>query len=84
MVITGSVLFVEPGRDREVLEGLKPFPEVTFHVKSASGTELVVNLEAQDAEDLERRCRALKETVPAIVDITHIYVNFEDEPAKIP
>ncbi len=79
MVITGSAILVEPGSDRTVLERLKEFPGVTFHVKSESGTELVVNFEAEDHEALERLCARLHEEIPQIVDITHVYVNFEEE-----
>ncbi len=79
MVITGSALFIEPGTMDAVLEKLRRFHEVTFHVHSESGTELVVNLEADDTTDLESLCSRLKEEIHQIVDITHIYVNFEDE-----
>ncbi len=83
MVITGSGIFIEPGTDREVLESLKGFPEVTFQVKSESGTELVVNLEAENNHALEDLCVRLKENIPQIVDIGHMYVNFEEEVEKI-
>jgi nitrate reductase NapAB chaperone NapD len=83
MVITGSALLIEPGSDALVLERLNQFPDVTFHVKSDSGTELVVNLEAEDHESLERLCSHLKEAIPEIIDIAHVYVNFEDEIEKI-
>ena len=83
MIITGSALFIEPGTDEEVVEKLKAFPEVTFHVKSESGTELVVNLEAEDHEALEGLCRSLKSDIPQIVDIAHMSVNFEEMVEKI-
>ena len=83
MVITGSAIFVEPGFDEQVLEDLNQYPHVTFHVKSDSGTELVVNLEAEDLHALEELCNRLKQEVPHVVDITHIYVNFEEEIQKI-
>lgn len=83
MVITGSALLIKPGSDEKVLERLKDFPEVTFHVKSASGLELVVNLEAEDTEVLEQLCKHLRESIPEIVDIAHVYVNFEEEIEKI-
>ncbi len=82
MVITGSAILVEPGADDEVLRALEGFPEVTFQVKSESGTELVVNFEADDHETLEDLCRRLKKEIPRIIDITHIYVNFEEEVDK--
>jgi nitrate reductase NapAB chaperone NapD len=83
MIITGSALMIEPGSDATVLERLKDFPEVTFHVKSASGTELVVNLEAEDHDSLEQICTRLKEAIPEIIEIAHVYMNFEDEIEKI-
>ncbi|MBI4965405.1 MAG: chaperone NapD [Desulfomonile tiedjei] len=83
MVITGSALLIKPGSHETVLERLKDFPEVTFHVKSQSGLELVVNLEAEDHEALEQLCYRLRESIPEIVDIAHVYVNFEEEIEKI-
>jgi hypothetical protein len=83
MVITGSALFIEPGTSDTVREKLTSFPEVTFHVQSESGTELVINLEAENHEALERLCRDLKERIPEIVDVAHFYVNFEEEIDKI-
>jgi nitrate reductase NapAB chaperone NapD len=83
MVITGSAIIIQPGSDAEVLERLKQFPEVTFHVKSESGTELVVNLEAKDHDALERLCSTLKESIPEIIEIAHVYMNFEEEIEKI-
>ena len=82
MVITGSVILIEPDSDQEVLQALEPFPEVTFQVKSEPGTELVVNCEAHDHEALEGLCERLRAQIPQIVDITHIYVNFEEEVEK--
>ncbi len=83
MIITGSALMIKPGSDAAVLERLQQFTEVTFHVKSASGTELVVNLEAEDHDSLERLCSRLKETIPEIIEIAHVYMNFEEEIEKI-
>ncbi len=82
VVITGSVILIEPDSDREVLQALEGFPEVTFQVKSESGTELVVNFEANDHEALEGICEKLKEQIHQIIDITHIYMNFEEEVEK--
>lgn len=82
MVITGSAILIEPGSDDEVLRALEGFPEVTFQVKSEAGTELVVNFEADDNEALEGICEKLKDRIPQIIDITHIYVNFEEEVEK--
>jgi len=82
VVITGSAILIEPGSDDEVLRALEGFPEVTFQVKSDSGTELVVNFESDDHETLEGICSRLKERIPQIIDITHIYVNFEEEVEK--
>ena len=83
MVVTGSALLIEPGSASAVLERLKQFPEVTFHVKSDSGTELVVNLEAEDHEQLEWLCSKLKQEIPQIIEISHVYMNFEEEIEKI-
>jgi NapD protein len=83
MVITGSALLIKPGCAEKVLARLRGFPEVTFQVKSESGVELVVNLEAEDHEALEKLCTDLKERIPEIVDIAHVYVNFEEEIEKI-
>ena len=83
MIITGSTLLIEAGSIDTVLERLRGFPEVTFHVQSEDGTELVVNLEAEDSAALERLCQTLKDRIPDIIDISHIYVNFEEEIAKI-
>ena len=83
MVITGSAILIEPGSDNIVLKGLEEFPAVTFHVKSESGTELVVNFEAEDHAALESLCAQLMAEIPQIVDITHVYVNFEEEVDKM-
>ena len=82
MVITGSVILINPGSDRTVLQALEGFPEVTFQVKSESGTEVVVNFETDDPQALEDLCEKLKERIHPIIDITHIYVNFEEEVEK--
>lgn len=73
---------IEPGSDTEVLRALEGFPEVTFQAKSESGTELVVNFEVRDYEALEGICSKLKEQIGEIIDITHIFVNFEEEVEK--
>ncbi len=83
MLITGSALFVKPGTDEEVREKIRAWPEVTFQVQSESGTELVVNLEAKDHRSLEILCAELKEKIPQIVEVTHIYVNFEEALEKM-
>jgi hypothetical protein len=83
MVITGSALFVEPGTHEKVMEKLRDFLEVTFQAKSESGTELVVNLEADDQGALERLCNTLKAQISEIIEVTHIYVNFEEEVEKM-
>lgn len=82
MIITGSAILIEPGSDEEVLRALEGFPEVTYQVKSESGTELVVNFEAHDHEALEAICERLREQIHQVIDITHIYVNFEEEVEK--
>ncbi len=83
MVITGSGILVMPGAAKEVLKQLEAFPQVTLHAESDSGTELVVNLEAEDNEGLEQLCGELKARITSIVDIIHIYVNFEEEVEKM-
>ncbi len=83
MIITGTAIFVQPGTSEEVVEKLKSFPQVTFHVKSESGTELVVNLEAEDHDKLEQLCEALKSNIPEIVEIVHLSANFEEMVAKM-
>ncbi len=83
MIITGSALFIEPGSHEAVLERLKVFPEVTFHVASDSRTELVITIEAQDHADLERLCREMQEQIPEIVEVAHLYINFEEEIERI-
>ncbi len=82
MIITGSALFIEPETHERVIEKLHEFPEVTFQTMSESGTELVVTMEADDHGALEALCNSLKEQIPEIVDVTHIYVNFEEEVEK--
>lgn len=83
MVITGSALFIEPGSYESVLKQLEEFPEVTYQVVSATGTELVVNLEVESQGELEDLCDRLKSRIAEILDITHMYINFEDEVDKI-
>ena len=83
MVITGSILLIEPGSEQQVRQDLKGFPEVTYHVQSSEGTELVVNLEAEDQGALEVLCSRLKADIPDIVEVAHVYINFEEEIKKI-
>ncbi len=83
MVITGSALFIQPGSYETVLERLKEFPQVTYQTASESRTELIINLEAEDQGALEDLCNRLKEEIPQIVDINHLYINFEEEVEKI-
>lgn len=83
MIITGSAFLIRPGTIPTVLDKLKAFPGVTFHAKSDAETELVVTLEAENHRELDALCSNLTETIPEIVNITHIYVNFEEEIAKI-
>ena len=83
MVITGSVLLIQPGSDQAVLARLKAFPRVTFHIQSQSSLEMVVNLEAENMTALEHLCTLLRQGIPEILDIAHVYVNFEEEVEKI-
>ncbi|AFM26765.1 chaperone NapD [Desulfomonile tiedjei] len=83
MVITGSALFIEPGSYESVLKQLEEFPQVTVQAVSDLRTELVVNLEAESQGELEDLCDRLKSQIVEILDITHMYINFEDEVEKI-
>jgi nitrate reductase NapAB chaperone NapD len=83
MIITGSAIMVRSGTDKSVERKLEAFPQVTFHGKSNSGTDLIVNFECGDQEELESLCRTIRDSIPEIVDIGHIYVNFEDEIEKM-
>ncbi len=79
MVITGSAIFVSPNDSDLVLRRLREFPQVTFQVASESGSELIVNFEAENQDELEILCKKLSDDIPQIIDIGHIYINFEDE-----
>ena len=83
MIITGSAIMVRPGTSNLVEQKLRAFPEVTFHGKSASGTELVVNFECEDQDELGVLCFNIRDSVPEIIDIGHIYINFEEEIEKM-
>jgi len=83
MVITGSVITVSPGSDIVVEEKLRSFPQVTFHGKSDSGMDMIVNIETDNHQELESLCLKIKDAIPEIVDIGHVYINFEDEIQKI-
>lgn len=79
MIITGSALLIRLGSTEAVIARLSEFPEVTYHACSPNGTELVVNFEAESGDHLSGLCENLKRMVPEIMDISHLYVNFEDE-----
>lgn len=83
MIITGSALFVEPGSHDRVLNALRTFDNVEYHVSSDCGTELVVNLLADSQQGLEALCDRLKAQIPDIVEIAHFYCNFEEEIERI-
>jgi nitrate reductase NapAB chaperone NapD len=83
MVITGSAIMVRSGTDLDVQRKLKSFPQVTYHGKSDSGMDLIVNLEADSHDELEELCQQIKDSIPEIIDIGHICINFEDEIEKI-
>jgi nitrate reductase NapAB chaperone NapD len=83
MVITGSGILVEPGSAEEVIARIGNLPGVTFQASSESGSELVVNFEAETLSELERFCLELKANTPGILDIVHLYVNFEEEVQEI-
>lgn len=83
MIITGSALFIKRESYDDVLEGLKLFPEVTFHAASDSHGALVITIEANDHYDLERLCRDMQEQIAGIVEVAHLSINFEEEIDKI-
>jgi nitrate reductase NapAB chaperone NapD len=83
MIITGTALLIETGSADDVPDRLKAFPEVTYQARSQAGTELIVNMEAENQEALEILCARLKEEIPQILDIAHIYMNIEDEVEKM-
>lgn len=83
MVITGSVIMVMPGSDVVVEEKLRSFPQVTCHAKSNSGMDIIVNVEADNHHELESLCQKIKDDIPEIIDIGHVYINFEEEIQKI-
>ena len=83
MIITGSALFITPGSYEAVRERLETFHGVTFYAASESGTELVITMEAQDHEDLERLCRDIQKHIPEVVEIAHLSINFEEEIEKM-
>jgi nitrate reductase NapAB chaperone NapD len=66
-----------------VKSGLSRFPEITVHGQSDSSSEIVITIEALSAGDLDRICEELKREISGIVDIAHLYVNFEEELEKI-
>ncbi len=79
MIISGAALFVLPGSFETVLAGLHRYPEVTFHARSEAGDEIVVTIEADNTHHLEFLCASIKEGIPEVVDISHVYMNMEDE-----
>lgn len=52
---------------------------MTFQVASENGSELIVNFEAENQDELEEFCKFLRSEIPEIIDIGHIYINFEEE-----
>ncbi|MBI5570117.1 MAG: hypothetical protein HY914_09240 [Desulfomonile tiedjei] len=83
MIVTGSALFIQAGMWETVLARLKEFPEVTYQARSDSGAELIVNFEADDHAALEALCDRVKHAIPEIIEIAHMYINFEEEIEKI-
>ncbi len=79
MVITGSVIYVSPQNSDYVVSKLGDYPQITFHVGSDDGSELIVNFELSSQAEIEPFCNMLKAHIPEIIDIGHVYVNFEDE-----
>ncbi len=79
MVITGSAIFISPNDSDRVKERLREFKPVTFQVASENGSELIVNFEAESQDELETFCKHLRSQIPEIIDIGHIYINFEEE-----
>jgi hypothetical protein len=81
MIITGSAIFIK-SPDAELIRCIRKFPGVTFQAQSDAGDEIVVNFEAENHADLEILCADLKRQFPDIIDITHIYINFEEDAEK--
>jgi|GEM_PF-2295770 len=79
LVITGSVIYVRPQDSDPVVRKLTDYPQITFHVGSDDGSELIVNFEVPSQDELEPFCQMLKTQIPEIVDIGHVYINFEDD-----
>lgn len=79
MVITGSVIYVRPQDSDLVVRKLADYQQITFHVGSDDGSELIVNFEVESQDKLEPFCTMLKIQIPEIIDIGHVYINFEDE-----
>jgi len=79
LVITGSAIFVNPRDSAHVQKRLREFPEITFHVCSKCGSELIVNFEVENQSELEGFCLGLRTRVPEIIDIGHLCINFEEE-----
>jgi nitrate reductase NapAB chaperone NapD len=82
LIITGSALFIEPDSSKRVKSLASEFPEVTVYAESQSGSEIIITIEADGEMDLDRICNELRARIPEIVDIAHLYVNFEDEIEK--
>lgn len=70
---------MNPQESGHVLAKLTRFPQITFQVASDTGSELIVNFEAENQDELEILCRRLRSEIPEIIDIGHIYINFEEE-----
>lgn len=83
MIITGTAILVQNGATRDVIRSLKNYPEVTFQVHSECGTELIVNMEADDQRSLEALCARIRHDIPQVMDIAHVYFHMEDEVEKL-
>lgn len=83
MIITGTALLIENGATSDVIKRLKNYPEVTFQVHSECGTELIVNIEADDQRSLDALCARIKQEIPHVIDIAHVYFHMEDEVEKL-
>jgi nitrate reductase NapAB chaperone NapD len=79
MIITGSVIFIRPGTYENVVKRIAKYSEITLQAQSDIGTEIVVNFEADNLDDLERLCLRIRNELSEILDISHVYMNMEDE-----
>jgi nitrate reductase NapAB chaperone NapD len=83
MIITGTAILIENGSTSDVIQRLKNYSEVTFQVHSECGTELIINMETDDQRSLEALCARIKDEIPQVIDIAHVYFHMESEVEKL-